>query len=114
MLKSEGKQLFSFLYVADSVSAMLWGLLRGEAGEAYNAADAGSDITLRELAHIIAAKAGTSVRFEIPEEAERKGYSTATKALLSSDKLQRLGWSAHYNIQRGIETTTEILTCTNT
>lgn len=113
VLKSEGKQLFSFLYVADAVSAMLWVLLCGETGEAYNAADVGSDITLRELAHTVAAKAGTAVRFEVPEETERKGYSTATKALLDAEKLKTLGWRAQYDLTAGIEETLKILRKTN-
>lgn len=113
VLKSEGNQLFSFLYVADAISAMLWTLLRGETGEAYNAADAGSDITLRELARTVADKTGTAVCFEVPEEAERRGYSTATKALLDAEKLKALGWRAHYDLTTGIEETIRILRETN-
>lgn len=109
VLKSEGKQLYSFLYAADAVSAMLWVLLQGKTGEAYNAADERSDITLWELANVIAAKAGTSVCYELPEESERKGYSTATKALLDGNKLKKLGWKAQHELTMGIEETIRIL-----
>ena len=109
VLKSEGKQLYSFLYAADAVSAMLWVLLQGKTGEAYNAADERSDITLWELANVIAAKAGTSVCYELPEESERKGYSTATKALLDGNKLKKLGWKAQHDLTMGIEETIRIL-----
>ena len=75
----------------------------------YNAADERSDITLWELANVIAAKAGTSVCYELPEESERKGYSTATKALLDGNKLKKLGWKAQHDLTMGIEETIRIL-----
>lgn len=109
VLKSIGNQLFSFLYAADAVLALLWVLLRGEIGEVYNAGDINSDIALRDLAHLIAGKVGTSVRYEVPEETERKGYSVATKALLDSKKLQTLGWRCYYTLKSGIDETIQIL-----
>lgn len=109
VLKSAGNQLYSFLYGADAVLAILWVLLQGNIGEAYNAGDMDSDITLNELAHMVAKKAGTAVRFEIPDEAEKKGYSVATKALLNSQKLHALGWRPYYNLASGIDETIHIL-----
>ena len=111
VLKSAGTQFFSYLYIADTVAGLLTVLLRGETGEAYNIADERSDITLRDLAGIIAGIAGTEVIFEIPDAIESAGYSKATKARLDSAKLQRLGWSAHYDIREGLERTIEILRC---
>lgn len=109
ILKSSGNQLYSFLYAADAVLAILWVLLRGHTGEAYNAGNVDSDVTLHELAHTIAKMAGTEVRFEMPEEAERKGFSVATKALLDAKKLQNLGWKSYYNLASGINETIQIL-----
>lgn len=102
VLKSEGKQLYSYNYVADSVSGLLTVLLRGDDGEAYNIADRGSDITLKDLARLIASYVGTQVVFEFPVEMEQAGYSKATKALMSSDKLRALGWEAHWNMEKGL------------
>lgn len=109
VLKSEGTQYYSYTYVADAVSGLLLCLLEGACGEAYNIADAGSDITLKDLAKIIADYTGRKVIFEIPDELERAGYSKATKALMNSSKLQALGWKAQYNIKDGLERTIEIL-----
>lgn len=102
VLKSGGNQLYSYNYVADSVSGLLTILLNGENGEAYNIADEASDITLKDLAKIIAEIAGTSVIFNLPDDVERAGYSKATKALMDSSKLQALGWKAHWDINEGI------------
>ena len=109
VLKSEGTQYYSYTYVADAVAGLLTVLVKGECGEAYNIADEASDIMLKDLAAIIAKTAGTKVVFELPDEVERAGFSTATKARLDSKKLKQLGWNAQYDIQQGIERTVEIL-----
>ena len=109
VLKSEGKQLFSYTYVADAVSGVLYCLLLGKCGECYNIADSASDIRLRDLAGIIAAAAGRKVVFDLPDETERAGYSTATKAVMDSRKIRTLGWQAQYTMQTGLERTLNIL-----
>lgn len=109
VLKSAGMQYYSYTYTADAVSGLLTVLLIGEKGEAYNIADERSDITLKDLAAVIAGIAGKQVVFEIPDAVEAAGYSTATKARLDGNKLKNLGWSAKYDIQSGMERTIEIL-----
>lgn len=105
VLKSAGTQLYSYNYVADSVSGLLTILLKGENGEAYNIADPASDISLKDLASIIAGIAGTNVVFDMPDKVEMAGYSKATKAIMNSNKLKALGWEAHWGIHSGIEET---------
>ena len=109
VLKSAGTQYYSYAYVSDTVSGLLYILLLGICGEAYNVADERSDITLRELAEIIASHAGKKVIYEIPDEVERAGYSRATKARLDGSKLKELGWQAYYDIRTGIFRTIDIL-----
>ena len=109
VLKSEGTQYYSYTYMADAVSGLLWILMAGDNGEAYNIADEASNITLKDLAWIIANHAGKQVVFEIPDAVEAAGYSKATKALLDGSKLRRLGWKPFYTIQEGIPRTIEIL-----
>ena len=109
ILKSAGTQFYSYTYVADAVSGLLTVLLKGEDGEAYNIADESSDITLRDLAELIAGISGKEVRFEIPDAVEAAGYSKATKARLDGHKLQALGWQPQYDIRTGIERTITIL-----
>ena len=113
VLKSEGNQLYSYSYVADAVSALLYCLLYGECGQAYNVADPGSDIALKDLARIVADCAGRQVVFELPDAKEAAGYSTATKAVLDAAKLRSLGWSAHYDMKDGLMRTIAILRDSN-
>lgn len=109
VLKSAGTQYYSYTYVADAAAGLATVLLCGECGEAYNIADAASDIMLKDLAGQIATIAGKKVIFELPDATEQAGYSTATKARLDGSKLQGLGWSARYTIQEGLERTLSIL-----
>lgn len=103
VLKSEGNQKYSYTFVTDAAAGILYTILLGKAGEAYNVADAASDITLRELAGILAELAGTRVVFEPPKESERRGYSTATKAMLDASKLMGTGWTPRVHMREGLE-----------
>lgn len=107
VLKSEGNQKYSYTFVTDAVSAVLYIMLFGKNGEAYNVADKESDIELKELAAILARASGKQVVFEFPEEKERKGYSTATRAMLDAGKLETLGWMAGVHLPEGLSCTVE-------
>lgn len=109
VLKSEGKQYYSYIHVADAVSGILTVLLKGGKGEAYNISDVNSDITLRDLAAIVADTCGRKVVFDMPSAVERSGFSPAMLARLDNAKLLSLGWAAHYDIKSGIVNTIDIL-----
>lgn len=109
VLKSEGTQFYSYSYVADSVSGLLTILLNGANGEAYNIADKNSDISLKDMAELIADHVGTKVVYEIPDAKEAVGYSKATKALLCAEKLQMLGWKGHWDIKNGLHRTIDLI-----
>lgn len=109
VLKSAGTQFYSYEYVTDSVLGVLTILLGGTDGEAYNIADEQNDITLKELAGIIADINGKKVVFEIPDASEAAGYSTATKARMDGSKLKELGWTPNHDIKEGMERTIRIL-----
>lgn len=109
VLKSEGNQFFSYTYVADAVSAILYILMNGTSGEAYNVSDKKFDITLKELSNKIATYVGRKVVFELPKEEERKGYSTATKAVMDSSKLNKLGWHVENTLDECLGVTIDIL-----
>ncbi len=49
------------------------------------------DIMLKDLASIIAGYADRKVVFELPDDVEKAGYSTATKARLAGSKIRKLG-----------------------
>lgn len=102
VLKSAGNQLYSYCYAQDAAEGILTVLTKGEEGEAYNISDKNSEITLKELAELIAELAGTKVVFEIPDSTEQAGYSTATKAMLDAGKAEALGWTAKVGMREGL------------
>lgn len=109
ILKSKGMQYFSYCYVSDVVAALLYILLQGKNGEAYNIADDEHDIRLKDLAQQLANIAETAVIFELPDEIEKRGYSKANDARLCSDKLKKLGWSTSGSLYSQLQKTVTIL-----
>lgn len=108
VLKSKGDQEYSYVYVADAVTALLILLTRASNGEAYNVA---SDEVknFRETAEVLAAISGKNVRIELPTNTESKGFSVVQTALMDSTKIKSLGWRAKYSIKEGLERTVDIL-----
>ena len=109
VLKSSGIQNYSYTYMADAVYGLLRIMLCGKNGESYNIADEESNITLKDLAQLVADKTKTKVVFDIPDAIESAGYSKATKALLDGKKLRGIGWKPFYNIKQGISRTIDIM-----
>ncbi len=109
VLKSKGDQFFSYCYVSDAVAAMLYILLHGKTGEAYNVSSSECDIHLRDFAGICAEFNGRHVEFDLPSAAESRGYSIADRAILDSGKLKALGFTPKYGIKEAIERTIAIL-----
>ena len=110
VLKSKGDQLYTYTYTPDAVSGILACLLNGLDGEAYNIASEENEITLKNLAEMIATNCGVKVIYDIPDEIEKAGYSTATKATMKSDKAKReMNWQTKFSIAKGINRTIEII-----
>lgn len=105
VMKSTGSQFRSWSYVVDCASAILYILLKGKNGEAYNIADEASNISIRELAEITASMVGRKVVMEVPDETERKGYNPVSKSVYSVEKLKTLGWQPVTSIKDGIRKT---------
>lgn len=109
LLKSDGNQFFSYTYVTDAVIALLYILLQGKNGEAYNVSNENCNVHLKDFALICAESCGKSVIFDLPSEQEKKGYSVATQAILDNQKLIQIGFKPKYSIREAIFRTIEIL-----
>ena len=86
VMKSTGSQYRSWCYVVDCVTALLFILLKGEPGNAYNIADESSNITIKQLAEMIANIGGKNVVMELPPDQEKAGYNVVTKSTFSTRK----------------------------
>lgn len=102
VLKSDGSQKRGYCYVADCVSAMLFVLFYGEAGQAYNISNDNSFVSIREFAEYVARTESKEVILDIPEANEKKGYSTLQYTKLDNSKLRSLGWKAETSIDEGV------------
>jgi nucleoside-diphosphate-sugar epimerase len=109
VLKSKGEQLFSYTYVADAVSGLLFILLHGEVGTPYNVACEACNVQLKTFAQYCADWAQRQVVFDLPTETEQKGFSIAMRALLDTKRLQALGWLPHYSMENAVRRTLSIL-----
>ncbi|MDO4497398.1 MAG: NAD-dependent epimerase/dehydratase family protein [Bacteroidales bacterium] len=93
VLKTSGRSSRKYLYLTDAVSALLYILLRGEKGEAYNAAHPDSYISIIDMAHMLQREFNPAiqVRVEIDPLAP---YPPDTHLNLSTARLEHLGWRA--------------------
>lgn len=107
VMKSTGEQFRSWCYVVDCASGLLHILLKGRNGEAYNIADESSNITIRELAEMIAKEGNRKVVIETPGKVELEGFNVVTKSVFSTAKLEKLGWYIADTMRNNIAKTIE-------
>ncbi|EGO5038473.1 NAD-dependent epimerase/dehydratase family protein [Enterococcus faecalis] len=109
ILKSEGNQYFSYIYVGDAVSAILHLLLEGKKGEAYNVSSENFDLQLKELAQQLAEISDKKVIFDLPDGIEQKGFSTASTAILDNKKIKENGWYPIFELRESLKNTVELV-----
>lgn len=109
VLKSEGLPQFSYCYSSDAVGGLLYCLLLGKCGEAYNVSDSSEILSLRQITEYIAEISDRKVVFEIPDAIQSAGYSKVVKGVMLNDKLRALGWTPHDDTRSGVKKTIEIL-----
>ena len=109
VLKSQGLQKFSYCYVGDVVQGLLYCLLKGKCGEAYNIADVKTDMLLKDITQYIASLNEHRVVFNLPDADEQKGFSKVTVGVMDSTKLQTLGWKPFDDLKSGVKKTIAIL-----
>lgn len=107
LMKSDGKKFRSWCYVVDCVAAILYILFKGESGQAYNIADPSSNITIKQLAEMIADICGRKVIVDIPSHSEEAGYGVISRSTYSTEKLQSLGWKIYGSMRMKIASTIE-------
>lgn len=105
VLNSDGRQLRSYCYIADTASAILSVLINGKSSEAYNIANIEATSTIADFARIVAKQTGCKLIFQSPSETSLKERTFIMKQVLNSNKLEQLGWKGKFHIYEGIEHT---------
>lgn len=95
VLATAGETKRCYLYTLDSATAILAIMLKGKAGEAYNAANPATYCSILEMAQLVAGKvAGGAISVQVNADgtATPGKYLPTHKWNLSADKLMALGW----------------------
>ena len=101
ILHTDGSSSGNYCYSADAVMGLLLLLLDGKDGEIYNIANENANMTIKQMAEMVADKITNgkiSVIYDIPKE-NTFGYAAPAKMKLSSEKIRTLGWQPKYNLE---------------
>ena len=110
VLNSAGSQMRSYTYIADAASAILSVLTSGESCSAYNIANPESVTTIADFARDVAAQTDAKVIFSAPSAtSEAIGGTPIVRQVLSSGKLESLGWRGRFTVEDGIRRTVQIM-----
>lgn len=102
VLHTSGESARPYCYTMDSISAILYILLRGNPGEAYNVANESTYISARGLAEYLQKNFNLSINVKI-EINENMGYAPVSKLRLSAAKVRGLGWEPRYGLKEIFE-----------
>lgn len=91
-LHTTGATSRMYCYTTDAVSAMLYLLVKGEKGEAYNIANKDSYISIRDMAQLVRDEFNPNIEVVIALK-EGQGYAPETRLRLDTSKIEALGWS---------------------
>jgi len=103
VMKSDGSAKRSFCYIADATVAYFKVLLEGANGEAYNVGNDNAYLPIKKLAEIFVSTFPEKKLKVIVE----KGQSKGSKMLMSSKKVEGLGWKCSFSIAEGLKRTVE-------
>ena len=97
-LHTSGETCRMYCYTTDAVSAMLYLLIKGEKGEAYNIANKESYISIRDMARLVRDEFNPNIRVVVSLK-ENQGYAPETKLKLDTAKIESLGWQPKVDLK---------------
>lgn len=110
VMNSEGTQVRSYCHCLDCASAILYVLLLGKTGEAYNISNPNSIITIKEMAEIISRNGNVDLRINVDKDTLQKRKSNPmSNSSLDSSKLEQLGWNGTIDAEYGFSETIKLL-----
>ncbi len=104
ILKSDGSAIRNFMYITDAIRGMFYVMLKGKPGEAYNIVSEQGEMSVKDLAEIMARNVADN-SIEIIFDYEQRNAIEVTSALSvvigDSSKLRGLGWKCKYSVEEG-------------
>ena len=102
VLHTTGESARPYCYTTDCISALLYILLKGKNGEAYNVANDSTYISARGMAEFLRDNFNPAIDVRV-ELNDNMGYAPASKLNLSTEKLRALGWQPRYDLKQLFE-----------
>ena len=102
VLHTTGESARPYCYTTDCVSALLYILLKGKKGEAYNVANDSTYISARGMAEFLRDNFNPAIDVRV-ELNDNMGYAPVSKLDLSTEKLRTLGWQPQYDLKQLFE-----------
>ena len=97
VLHTQGNTIRTYCYTKDAVEALLYILVKGNVGEAYNVTNMDTAVSIKEMGQLVCdifPESGIKVTIDIPEDVASFGYNPEMVVRLDSTKLMELGWKA--------------------
>ena len=98
ILHTTGEAARPYCYTTDAIAGILYILLRGEAGEAYNVSNDETYISAKGMAEYLRDNFNPKISVRV-ELNDNMGYAPSTKLKLTSAKLVDLGWMPKYGLK---------------
>lgn len=108
VLQTDGSAVRTYTYVADAVGAMFMVLLNGTE-EYYNVAATENQISIRDLANLIASmdpQKKVKVQYAAPQ-GEKLLYLPFKLGILNSERMEALGWKPQVDVEHAFRWTLE-------
>lgn len=103
VLHTKGETVRSYCYISDAAEGILYVLLKGENGQAYNVANTEATLSIYQMARMLAERyTKTNVRIE-ESDIQRFGYNPVVKMKMDISKIQTLGWRPSVGIEEAFE-----------
>lgn len=101
VLKTDGKQEFSYCYGLDVALGIMFALLKGKCGQVYNVGNEMCQASIYGIATEYARQGDVNVVFDIEDET-KTGYVKVGHCIVDSKKLYSLGFNPQISISSGI------------
>ncbi len=107
VLNSDGTAVRSFCYITDTIRGIISVMLNGASCEAYNLANEGEPMMIRDVAQMISnlfpeRKIAVIIDDKSTNKQVKKGYLGYKITQLDTSKIERLGWSPMVPLSEGI------------
>jgi nucleoside-diphosphate-sugar epimerase len=109
-LNSDGSAIRAFCYLADATLGFFTVLLKGKNGQAYNVGNEEEEISIKDLAYLLADLfSAKKLQVRVNARSKKAGYIKSPIIRNSPDthKLRNLGWLPHYSLTKGFKRTVE-------